>query len=124
VILTDANHDWTVLRLHDFKSIGEYNHVVQKICARLHFCEKEPSKADKIEKTLQTILPSDGILQHQYRIKNYQNFSNIVHDLLQAEKHDELTLRNYHQCSVVSGPLPEAHHNVKGNERGDGSNNH
>jgi hypothetical protein len=37
VILPEANHDWTMLRLHDFKFIGEYNHVVHKICARLCF---------------------------------------------------------------------------------------
>jgi hypothetical protein len=71
VILPEANHDWTMLQLHDFKSIEEYNHVVHKISVRLHFCEKEPSKVDKIEKTLQTMLPSDTILQHQYRAKNY-----------------------------------------------------
>jgi hypothetical protein len=52
VILPKANHDWTMLRLHDFKSIGEYNHDVHKICARLWFCEKEHSEVDKIEKTL------------------------------------------------------------------------
>jgi hypothetical protein len=52
VILPKANHNWTMLRLQDFKSIGEYNHVVDKICARLQFCEKEPSEADKIENTL------------------------------------------------------------------------
>jgi hypothetical protein len=124
VILPEANHDWTMLRFQDFKSIGEYNHVVHKICARLHFCEKEPSEVDKIEKTLQIMLPSDRILQHQYRAKNYQTYSDLVHDLLQAEKHDELTLRNHHQHFIGSAPLPEVHHNVKDNERGDGSNNH
>jgi hypothetical protein len=40
MILPKANHGWTMLRLHDFKSIGEYNHVVHKICVRLRFCEK------------------------------------------------------------------------------------
>jgi hypothetical protein len=124
VILPEANLDWTMLRLQDFKSIGEYDHVVHKICAKLQFCDKEPSEVDKIEKTLQTILPLDRILQHQYRAKNYQTYSVLVHDLLQAEQHDELTLRNHHQCSVGSAPLPEVHHNVQGNEKGDGSNNH
>jgi hypothetical protein len=109
-----------MLRLQDFKSIREYNHGVHKICARLRFCEKEPSKADKIEKTLQTILPSDKILQQQYRTKNYQTYSVLIHDLLQAEKHDELTLRNHHQRSVGNAPLPEVHHNVKGNKKGGG----
>jgi hypothetical protein len=90
----------------------------------LRFCEKESSEVDKIEKTLQIMLPSDKILQHQYCVKNYQNYSDLIHDLLQAEKHDGLTLRNYHQCSVGSTPLPEIHQNVKGDEKGDGSNNH
>jgi hypothetical protein len=51
-----------MLRLQYFKSIREYNHVVHKICAMLHFYEKEPSEIDKIEKTLQTMFPSDRIL--------------------------------------------------------------
>jgi hypothetical protein len=42
------------------------------------------------------MLPSDRILQHLYRVKNYQTYSDLVHDLLQGEKHDELTLRNHH----------------------------
>jgi hypothetical protein len=56
VILSEANHDWTMLRLQDFKFIGEetteYNHVVHKICVRLQFYEKEPFEADKIKKIL------------------------------------------------------------------------
>jgi hypothetical protein len=123
VISPEANHDWTMLRLQDFKSIGEYNHIVYKICARLWFCEKEPSEADKIEKTLQTMLPLDKILQHQYHAKNYQTYSDLVHDLLQTEKHDELTLRNHYQRSVGSALLPEVHYNVKSNEKDDGSKN-
>jgi hypothetical protein len=88
------------------------------------FCEKEPSELDKIEKKLQTMLPSDRILQHQYRAINYQHYSYLIHDLFQVEKHDELTLRNHHQHSVESAPLLEVHHNVKGNGKVDGSNNH
>jgi hypothetical protein len=123
MILPEANHDLTMLRLQDFKSIGEYNHHVHKICAGLRFCEKEPSEADKIEKTLQIMLPSDRILQHQYRTKNYETYPYLVHDLLQAEKQDKLTLRNHHQCFVGSAPLPEIHYNVKGSEKGDGPEN-
>jgi hypothetical protein len=40
MILPKANHDWTMLRLQNFKSIGEYNNVVHKICVRLRFSEK------------------------------------------------------------------------------------
>jgi hypothetical protein len=123
VISLEANHDWTMLRLQDFKSIGEYNHIIYKICVRLWFCKKEPSEADKFENTLQTMLPSNKILQHRYHAKNYQTYSDLVHDLLQTEKHDELTLRNHHQHSVGSALLPEVHYNVKSNEKSDGSKN-
>jgi hypothetical protein len=64
MILLKANHNWTHLRLQDYKSIGDYNHAANKICAKLHFCEKEPSEVDKIENMVQTMLPLDRILQH------------------------------------------------------------
>jgi hypothetical protein len=59
ILLPEANHEWTQIRLHDFKSIEDYNHAIHKVCAKLQFCEKEPSEEYKIEKTLQTILPSN-----------------------------------------------------------------
>jgi hypothetical protein len=77
--------------------IGDYNHVVHKICAKLRFCKKEPSDKGKIKKTLTTMLPSDRFLKHHYRARNYQRYSERIQDLLQAEKHDELTMRNHHQ---------------------------
>jgi hypothetical protein len=82
VILPKANHDWIHLRLQDYKFIGDYNHIVYKICAKLRFYEKEPSDEDKIEKTLTTMLPSDRVLKHQYRARNYQRYSELIHDLL------------------------------------------
>jgi hypothetical protein len=59
------------------------------------------------------MLPSDRVLQHQYRARNYQHYTGLICDLLQAEKHDELTIKNYHQCRVGAAPLPEIHHNEK-----------
>ena len=69
LIWPEANHEWNHLRLQDFKSVADYNHDVHKICSKLKFCEKEPTDADKIEKTLSTMLLSDRILQQQYRPK-------------------------------------------------------
>jgi hypothetical protein len=43
VILPEANHDWIHLCLQDYKSIGDYNHAIHKICGKLQFYEKEPS---------------------------------------------------------------------------------
>ena len=63
LIWPEANHEWNHLRLQDFKSVADYNHVVHRICSKLKFCEKEPTDADKIEKTLSTMLSFDRVLQ-------------------------------------------------------------
>ncbi|KAK1693740.1 hypothetical protein QYE76_010437 [Lolium multiflorum] len=120
VVLPEALHDWTHLRLQDFKSIGEYNHEVHKISSKLRFCGKEPTDAEKIEKTLSTMLPSDRILQQQYRARDYQVYSDLIHILLQAEKHDELLAKNGSQRPVGSQPLPEFHMNVATGRKFDG----
>jgi hypothetical protein len=59
IVLLEVNHEWTQIRLQDIKYIEDYNHAIHKVYAKLHFCEKESSEEDKIEKTLQTMLPSD-----------------------------------------------------------------
>ncbi|XP_051220906.2 uncharacterized protein [Lolium perenne] len=120
VVLPEALHDWTHLRLQDFKSIGEYNHEVHKISSKLRFCGKEPTDAEKIEKTLSTMLPSDRILQQQYRARDYQVYSDLIHILLQAEKHDELLAKNGSRRPVGSQPLPEVHMNVANGRKFDG----
>jgi hypothetical protein len=56
------------------------------------------------------MLPSDRVLKHQYRAQNYQCYSEPIQNLLQAEKHDELTMRNHHQCPVGTDPLPEVNY--------------
>ena len=109
LIWPEANHEWNHLRLQDFKSVADYNHVVHRICSKLKFYEKEPTVADKIEKTLSTMLPSDRVLQQQYMAHNYQLYSQLIHTLTQAEKNDELLLKNHHKCPVGSAPLPEVH---------------
>ncbi|XP_066342440.1 uncharacterized protein [Miscanthus floridulus] len=65
LIWPEANHEWNHLRLQDFKSVADYNHVVHRICSKLKFYEKEPTDADKIEKTLSAMLLSDRVLQQQ-----------------------------------------------------------
>jgi hypothetical protein len=91
------------------------------IYVKLWFCEKEPSDEDKIEKTLTTMLPSDRVLKHQYHARNYQRYSELIHDLLQAEKHDELAMRNYDQHIIGMAQLPEVNYSSKGKENTDGA---
>ena len=90
LILPAANYEWTHLRLQDFKTVSNYNHAIHRICSKLQFYEKEHSYADKIEKTLSTMLPSKRILQQQYRERNFQVYSDLIHTLLEAKKHSEL----------------------------------
>jgi hypothetical protein len=59
------------------------------------------------------MLHSDQVLQHQYRAQNYQHYADLIRDLLQAKKHDELTIKNHHQHHFGAAPLPEIHHNEK-----------
>jgi hypothetical protein len=71
LIWPSANHEWNHLRLQDFKSIAEYNHALHSICSKSKFCEKVPLEADKIKKSLSTMLPEDRILHQQYRSNNF-----------------------------------------------------
>jgi hypothetical protein len=90
----------------------------------LWFCDKEVFEEDKIENDLQTILLSDRILQNQYCAKNCQNYSDLIHDILQAKKYDELTIRNHRQRFIGSAPLSKVHYSAKGKEKVDRSNNY
>ena len=89
--------------------MSDYNHDVHRICSKLQFCEKKPTDADKIEKTLSTMLPSERILQQQYRERRFQVYSELIQTLLEAEKHSELMVWNNQQRPVGSAPLPEVH---------------
>jgi hypothetical protein len=63
VILPEATHEWNHLRIQNFKSVGVFNHAMHKLSSKLKFCEKEPTDAEKIKKTLSTMLPAHMILQ-------------------------------------------------------------
>ena len=81
----------------------------------MKFCEQEPTEAEKIEKTLSTMLPEDRILTQQYRANNFQKHSLLIHTLTQAERHHELSLKNAQQRPPGSTPLPEVHFSVQNN---------
>jgi hypothetical protein len=96
-------------RWQDFKSIADYNHAINKIFSKLKFCEKELTDADKIEKTLSTMLPVDRVLQQQYQANKYTQYYQLIHTLTQAEKHDELLMKNHHKHPTGASPLPKVH---------------
>ena len=113
VILPHANYEWAHLRLQDFKSIDDYNHAFHRICSKLKFCDKEPTDEEKIENT-PTMLPADRLLQQLFRQHNFQVCSELIQTLIQAEKHDEILLKNHHKIpiTVAPPPMPEVNYTV------------
>jgi hypothetical protein len=67
------------------------------------------------------MLPSERLLQQQYRACDYQVYSDLIHIILQAKKHDELLAKNGSQRPVGSQPLPKVHMNVANGRNFDGA---
>ena len=61
IMLPEARWEWSLIRLMDFKSIGEYNSAIHKICSKLHFCDQPVSDAYLIEKILSIFLPANRL---------------------------------------------------------------
>jgi hypothetical protein len=78
VIMPEGRHEWSLLRIMDFKSIVKYNFVVHRICTKLHFYNQPLDDAEMIEKTLPTFLPANKIFQQQYR---HSKYSDLLYDL-------------------------------------------
>ena len=93
--------------------MDEYNHAIHRVSQKLRFCGKEPTEAEKIEKTLSTMLPSERILTLSYREKNFTDYALLIQTLRQAEKNHEITIWNSQQRSMRTAPLPEVHANIK-----------
>jgi hypothetical protein len=121
IILLEARREWSLLHLMDFKSVAEYNSAVHKICSKLHFYDQPVNDAEKIEKMLSTFLPTNRLLQQQYCRHNYAKYSDLIYDLLQAEKHDEILTKNHQIRPMGTSPLPEVHHNSQNTQKKFGS---
>ena len=82
--------------------MDEYNHAVHRDSQKLRFCGKEPTEAEKIEKTLSTMLPAERILTLSYREKNFTDYALLIQTLHQAEKNHEITIWNSQQRPCTS----------------------
>ncbi|XP_019185905.1 PREDICTED: uncharacterized protein LOC109180673 [Ipomoea nil] len=105
-VLPQAQFDWLHLRFQDYKSVIDYNSALHKIVSQLKLCKQEVSETDLIEKTLSTFHASNLVLQHQYRAKNYEKYSDIISAFLVAEKHNQLLMKNHNARPVGSAPAP------------------
>ncbi|XP_020249067.1 uncharacterized protein LOC109826447 [Asparagus officinalis] len=109
VILPRARYEWENLRLHDFKSVAEYNSALHNITSRLKLCGEEVSEEHVLEKTYTSFHEKDAILMQQYRERKFKKYSKLQSTLLMAEQNRELLLATHNLRPAGSAPLPEAH---------------
>jgi hypothetical protein len=55
-------------------------------------------------------LPTNRLLQQHTR-HNYDKYSNLTYDLVQAKKYNELLTKNHQLCPVGTSPVLEVHYN-------------
>ena len=91
--LPAATFEWLNLRLQDFKCVNEYNSALYNITSRLLLCGQKVSENDMLEKTYQTMPPTNMILMQTYRNRGFTKYSQLLIALLVAEKNNELLLK-------------------------------
>ncbi|XP_015081276.1 uncharacterized protein LOC107024846 [Solanum pennellii] len=100
------------LRHHLYEGLKiEYptiKHPLELITSQLKLCGETIKDEDMLEKTLTTFHASHVILQHQYREKGFQKYSELISCLLVAEQHNSLLMKNHEVHPTGAAPLPEA----------------
>ena len=66
-IQPQAEADWIRLRFADFKTVGEYNSALYRICTILQLCGTTTTDQQKIDKTFSTFHPSTIQSSRNYR---------------------------------------------------------
>jgi hypothetical protein len=102
--LPQARTDWLNLRVLDFPDFVSFNSELHRIVAQLRLCGETVTENELIEKTLSTFPLATAILSQQYMNMKYKKHSTLMAQLLLAEKHQQLLLRN-----AESRPTCEVH---------------
>ncbi|KAI4983928.1 hypothetical protein ZWY2020_040718 [Hordeum vulgare] len=90
-----AEAEWIRLRFTDFKTIGEYNSALHRICTTLQLCGTEVTDTEKIEETLSTFHPDAVQSSRNYCQGNYTRYSELIDILQVAEARDEVLKKNF-----------------------------
>ncbi|KAJ0567535.1 putative transcription factor interactor and regulator CCHC(Zn) family [Helianthus annuus] len=108
VLLPKARYEWLHLRLHDFKTVSEYNSALFRITSELKLCGEKITDEDMLEKTFSTFHASNMLLSQQYRERQFTKYSELISCLLVAEQNNKLLLQNHQSRSAGTSPFPEA----------------
>ncbi|XP_058753390.1 uncharacterized protein LOC131626587 [Vicia villosa] len=121
VLLPSLMDQWNKLRFQDYKSIIAYNSAMHQIIAQLEFCGTIITEKEKLEKTFSTFHASQVLLQQQYRMREFTEYSDLVAALLVAEQNNELLIKNHQSRPTGTITYPEI--NVTTFNRGRGGFN-
>nr|GEX74063.1 hypothetical protein [Tanacetum cinerariifolium] len=108
VILPKARYEWTHLRLHDFKSVSEYNSIMHRITTMFLLCGDTITDVEMLEKTFSAFHASNILLQQQYRAKGFTKYCDLISCLLVAEQNNELLMKNHETRPTGTAPLSKA----------------
>ncbi|XP_070666002.1 uncharacterized protein [Malus domestica] len=95
VILPRARYDWTHLRIHDFKSVAEYNSVLFRITSQMKLCGDTITDEMLLEKTFNIFHASNMLLQQQYKARGFTKYNQLIFVLLVAEQNNEHLMKNH-----------------------------
>ncbi|KQK17855.1 hypothetical protein BRADI_1g37178v3 [Brachypodium distachyon] len=107
-----AQAEWARLRFADFRSVGEYNSSLHRICTRLQLCGVTVTDSQKIEKTLSTFHLDAVQSSRSYRQANYKEYSELIDILQVAEAHDEILKKNFVVQPLGASATPEVQANA------------
>ncbi|XP_058773116.1 uncharacterized protein LOC131647219 [Vicia villosa] len=106
VLLPSLMDQWNKLQFQDYKTVIAYNSAMHQIIAKLEFCGKTITEKEKLEKTFSTFHASQVLLQQQYRMREYTEYSDLVAALLVAEQNNELLIKNHQARPTGTMPYP------------------
>nr|XP_051230024.1 uncharacterized protein LOC127347931 [Lolium perenne] len=102
-----AEAEWMRLRFADFKTVGEYNSALHRICTSLLLCGTTITDKEKIEKTLSTFHPTAIQSSRNYRQEKFQQYAALIDALQVDEAQDEVIKKNFSSQPFAGGPSQE-----------------
>ncbi|KAM2839496.1 hypothetical protein COP1_031092 [Malus domestica] len=95
MILPRARYEWTYLRIHDFKSVAEYNSALFRITSQMKLCGDTINEEDMLEKTFSTFHAFNVLLQQRYRAQGFTKYNQLIFVFLVAKQNNELLMKNH-----------------------------
>ncbi|XP_068344206.1 uncharacterized protein [Pyrus communis] len=100
------HHEWTHLRIQDFKSVAKYNSALFRITSQMKLYRDTITEEDMLEKTFSTFHASNVLLQQQYRARGFTEYNQLIFVLLVAKQNNELLMKNHQSRPTGSAPFP------------------